>query len=70
MNKDDIGIDSPSVYELVEVITKNKHLWGQFKDGLERNHVVTSMGTKEYIHMFLEENRNILEEHYFILYSK
>ena len=62
-------VDSPTVDELARTIIETQYLWDLFRSELKKDNIVTNVATKEYLNIFLEENRELVEKYYFILKS-
>lgn len=64
--KNDMDIEAPSFYDLVTTITDDQQLWNDYQAALRKNNVVTSFACTEYLMVFIEENRECIEEQHFI----
>ena len=67
LNKNDKnGMDSPAFTDLVTTITDNKFLMDEYCVALRKKSIVTNFACKEYLFTFIAENRERIEEQYFI----
>ena len=63
-NKKEKVDDGPSLDEIILFITKNDTLWKMFQAEVRKNKIVTWVGTKEILAVFLVENMDVLKEEY------
>lgn len=67
--KSDRDIEPISFYDLITTINEDQVLWNEYCSTLRTNNIVTNLASKEYLFIFIEKNRESIEEQYLILKS-
>ena len=65
----DADIDAPKLNDLVTTVTDDQELWQEYCAAAKKNKIVTNLGCKEYLFIFIQENRECIEEQYYVLKS-
>ena len=65
---DDIA-EPPSFHDLVTTLTDDKELWNEYCIAVRKRNITTNAGCKEYVFTFIGENKECIEEQYFIAKS-
>ena len=61
-----LDLDEPNFKDLVTTVTETQPLWNEFRLSLRKNNIVTNVGSAEYLHTFVKNNQELIEEHYYI----
>ena len=66
-HKDEMHVESISYYELIMRVVNDQELWREYCIALRKNSVITNLAAKEYLLIFIKENREYIENQYNIL---
>jgi len=65
----DAEMDQPKFNDLVTTVTEDQELWNEYCVAVKKRKIVTNLGCKEYLFIFIQENRVCIEEQYYFLKS-
>ena len=68
-HRTDTAVKMPSTDDLINTVTKSNHLWDDYCNELRKNGIITNVGCKEYLFVFIESNKKHIAEQHFILES-
>ena len=69
LNKNNMDMESATFDDLIKTITEDQCLWNEYRAEVRKNNIITNLACKEYLFVFIEENKERIEEQYIILKS-